>query len=916
MLLGRRNECAALDQLLEAVRAGESRALVLRGEAGVGKSALLGYLQQQSAGCRVARAVSAQSEMELPFAGLHQLCAPILDRLGSLPGPQRDALCTAFGLSAGDPPDRFFVGLAVLSLLAEAAQDQPLLCLVDDAQWLDEVSSQALAFVARRLSAESVALVFAVRAPDTDPAEPTEPTGLHELRVRGLNYGDAKALLGSAIRGPLDEQVRDRIVAETRGNPLALLELPRGSTPAELAGGFGLPDAQALEGRIEESFQRRLEVLPSDSRLLLLVAAAEPLGEPVLVWRAAERLGIAPDAALPAEVAGLFEIGARVRFRHPLVRSAVYLSASPEDRRSVHAALADATDGEVDPDRRAWHRAQATAGPDGDVAAELERSAGRAQARGGVAAAAAFLERASALTPEPSRRAERALAAAEAKFLAGAPDAALGLLAAAQAGKLDELHRARVDLLRAQVEFASTFASDAPRLLFAAAMRLEPLDIALARATYLDALCATVYIGPLAGGCDPLDVAKAALAAARPLLPSASDLMLDGLALLITEGYAAAVPTLRRALAAFDSDDLPTRVGLGFGWLACYIASTLWEHEIQYALAVRFIELAREAGQLAMIPPTVAQLVGIHLRNGELSTAAALMQEAENAVQATASEAALQLSLALAAYQGRESEVRALIAAGDKQVRFRDSGIGLVVVQWASTLLFNGLGRYEEAVRAALRAQDHVEPIGKPPWTLPELIEAAARSGAHEEAADAFRRLSAMTQVSGTGWALGLEARCRALLSDGAEAERLYREAIQRLGEPGSSVDLARAHLVYGEWLRGEGRRRDARDELRTAHEMLSSMGVQAFADRAARELAAAGETARTRGSRPTDKLTAQESQVARLARDGLSNPEIGARLFISPRTVEYHLHKVFAKHNIRSRNDLARVLSGDPSLA
>ena len=430
-LLGRRSESEALDRLLGAVRAGQSRALVLRGEPGSGKTALLDYLVEHASGCRVARAAGVQSEMELAFAGVQQLLAPMLDRLERLPGPQRAALATAFGLSPGSAPDRFLVGLAVLSLLAEVAEERPLVCVVDDEQWLDQASAQVLAFVARRLVAESVALVFAARVPSDEVA------GLPELVVEGLGEGDARALLDAVLTGPLDERVRDQLVSEARGNPLALLELPRGMTPAELAGGFGLAGGLPLPSRIEESFRRRLEALPADTRVLLLVAAADPVGDPLLVWRAAGRLGIGTEAATPAADAGLLEVGARVRFRHPLVRSAAYRSASVQERRDVHRALAEATDPELDPDRRAWHRAQATPGPEEDVAAELERSAGRAQARGGLAAAAAFLERAAMLTPEPARRGQRLLAAARAKRDAGALEAALGLLDRSRTGRPD-----------------------------------------------------------------------------------------------------------------------------------------------------------------------------------------------------------------------------------------------------------------------------------------------------------------------------------------------------------------------------------------------------------------------------------------------------------------------------------------------
>ena len=436
-LTDRRAERGVLDGLVQAVRAGESRVLVLHGEAGVGKTALLQYLADRASRCRVLRVVGVQSEMELAFAGLHQLCAPLLDRLGVLPGPQQEALRTAFGMSEGPAPDRFLVGLAVLGLLAEAAVERSVVCLIDDSQWLDRASAQVLVFVARRLGAESIGLVFSARVADGELAE------LPELEVKGLPERDARSLLDAVLPGPIDARVREQIVAETRGNPLALLELPREATPTHLAGGFGLPGA--LAGRIEDSFRRRVDALPAQARRLLLLAAADPTGDPVLVWRAGARLGIGTQAAAPAAEAGLAEFGARVRFRHPLVRSAVYRSAAAADRQEVHRALADSTDPQADPDRRAWHRAQAAAGLDEDVAAELERSAGRAQARGGLAAAAAFLERAALLTPDPVRRAGRTLAAAQASLRAGAFGKALELLATAEAGPLDELQGARAD---------------------------------------------------------------------------------------------------------------------------------------------------------------------------------------------------------------------------------------------------------------------------------------------------------------------------------------------------------------------------------------------------------------------------------------------------------------------------------------
>jgi DNA-binding CsgD family transcriptional regulator len=905
-LRGRSRECETLDEALEAARGGQSAVLVVSGEPGVGKTALLDYAVESASSFRVVRAVGVESEMELTFAALQQLFAPLLDRLDRLPGPQHDALGVAFGLSAGRAPDRFLVGLAALNLLAEGADEQPLLCVVDDSQWLDRASAQALAFVARRLAAESVVMVFGTR----EPSE--ELRGLPELHVQGLGNSDARALLDSVLKGPIDERVRDRFVAETHGNPLALLELPRALTPSEAAGGFGLPSLP-LSGRIEESFRRRLEALPSETRRLLLVAAAEPIGEPALMWRAGELLGIDAEAAAPATAAGLLELGARVRFRHPLVRSAVYRAASLEERQIAHRALADATDPEVDPDRRAWHRAHATPGFDEDVAAELERSAGRAQARGGLAAAGAFLQRATELTPEPARRARRALAAAQARHQAGAPDVALGLLATAQAGPLDELQRARADLLGAQIAFVVSRGRDAPPLLLEAAQLLEPLDVTLARETYLDALWAAIFVGPLAEGGGVLEVAKAARAVSpAPVPPRAADLFLDGLAVLITEGPAAGAPMLKRALSDFGRDDISREECLRWSWLACHVARFTWSDESCEVLTTRHLQLSRDAGALTVLHVALNQRVGTHLHAGELPTAASLLEEAEAVAEVTGSQLAPYGALALAAWRGREPDLQELIEASMNDLVARGQGAGLGIIRWASALLYNGLGRYEEALAAAQQASENPHELLFATWGLVELIEAAVRSKTPEAAADALQRLSDSTRASGTDWALGIEARSRALLSDSEAAEPLYREAIERLGRTRVRAELARTHLLYGEWLRREKRRLDAREQLRTAHQMFTAMGAEAFAQRAERELLATGETARKRTVESLDQLTAREAQIVRLARDGLSNSEIGARLFISPKTVEYHLHKVFTKLGVNSRRQLHRVLPAD----
>ena len=910
-LRGRSGEVSVLTGLVAAVRAGESRVLVVRGEPGVGKTALLDYLAGQTAGCRVVRAAGVQSEMELAFAGLHQLLAPMLDRLEQLPVPQRDALRTAFGLSAGPAPDRFLVALAVLSLLSEVAGERPLVCVIDDQQWLDRASAQALGFAARRLAADPVGLVFAARIPGEELA------GLPELAVEGLAEGDARVLLDSALTGPLDTRVRDQIVAEARGNPLALLELPRGMTPAELAGGFGLPGAGSLTGRIEDSFRRRLDALPAQARQLLLLAAADPSGDPGLVWRAAGRLGLPVQAtAAPAVEAGLVEFGARVRFRHPLVRSAAYRSASFPERQEVHGVLAEVTDPQVDPDRRAWHRAQAAAGPDEGVAAELERCAGRAQARGGLAAATAFLDRAVRLTADPAHLVERTLAAAQASVQAGAFDQALGLLVMTEARPLDELASARLDLLRAQIAFASGLDSDATPLLLKAARRLEPLNPGLARETYLNAWGAALLAGRLAAG-DMAEICRAARALPRSQQPGPVELLLDGLALLITDGLPAAAPTLRQAVSAFASVGVSADDGLRWGWMAVVAANILWDDDGWRAILARQVQLARNAGALEHLPLYLEAAAIIAAWSGDFGAAASLIAEVNAVREAIGSRIAPYAALLLGSLRGSQAEAIPLIEATINEAEAGGQGLAVTSARWAAAMLYNGLGRYDEASEAARQAAENPSGLQVSMWALIELIEAAARSGNMPMASDALERLAETTQVSGTGFGLGIEARSRALMAEDGPADGLYLEAIDRLGRTQLRPELARAHLVYGEWLRRQGRRSQAREQLRTAHGMLDTMGMEGFAERARRELLATGETARKRTVQATveasQALTAQEAQVARLARDGLSNPEIGARLFISSRTVQYHLGKVFTKLGISSRGQLNRVLPGAP---
>jgi DNA-binding CsgD family transcriptional regulator len=907
VLLGRASEREALDRLLENVRGGQSAVLVIRGEAGVGKTALLHHCARQAAGFRVARIAGVESEMELPFAGLHQLCAPMMGRLGALPEPQQAALGVALGLSSGAAPDRFLVALAALSLLAEVAAERPLLCFVDDAQWLDAASRQVLGFVARRLLAESVAIVFAVR----DATDERELVDLPELALGGLPEEDARALLGTVIPGRLEERVRDRLIAETRGNPLALLELPRALAATQLPAGFGLEGAYPLPGRIEESFLLRLEALPDEARRLLLVAAAEPGDDPLLVWRAAEQLGVGPSAAAADETEGLLAIGERVMFRHPLVRSAVYRSAAVQERRAVHLALAEATDRDVDPDRRAWHLAAAAAGPDEEVALELERSASRAQARGGLAAAAAFLQRAVALTGDSARRADRALAAAEASLQAGVFEIARRLLATAEAGPVDELQRARLDLLRAEAAYSERRGSEAPALLLRAAKTLDPLDPKLARDTYLDAWSAALFAGRLASTGGLHDVSREAMARPRPAGPQRpSDLLLHGFSLTFTEGRSAAAPVLERAARSFAGDDVTVEEVLRWGWLATAAAVMVWDYDTCLAVATRGVGLARESGALAVLAVSVNVLAQAVALAGESGSAASLIAEADGVTEATGTLVAPYGALVLAGLQGREAEAATLIDATIHDATAGGQGTAVQYARWARAVLLNGLGRYQEALAVAQEASDDTPELFVSAWALSELIEAAARSEDTPRARGALDRLAEATSAAETDWGLGIAARSRALLSEGETAERLYQEAIERLGRTRLRPELARAHLLHGEWLRREGRRVDAREQLRIAHEMLAGMGMDAFAERARRELQATGEKLRKRTVETRDELTPQERQIAGLARDGLSNPEIGARLFLSPRTVEWHLKKVFTKLRISSRMGLHDALS------
>ncbi len=909
-LWNRLTERQELDRRLGAVLAGMSGALVIRGEAGIGKTALLEYVLARSKGCRVARAAGIESEMELPFAGLHQLCAPLLGRLDRLPAPQRDALSVAFGLGSGEPPDRFIVGLAVLSLLSEIAETQPLVCLVDDAQWLDQASAQILEFVARRLAAESVLLVFAVR----EPGGSTDMVGLPELRVGPLNDPDARSLLESAVIGRADESVLERIVAEARGNPLALLELPRSWRPAAFAGGFGLADDASVSRLIEETFLQRLRPLPEHSRRLLLLAAAEPVGDPVLFRRAAERLGIPPEATGPVTATGLLDVGVQLRFRHPLVRSVVYREASLDDRRTVHRALAEESDPLLDSDRRVWHLANATAGPDESVAEALEQSAVQAQARGGLAAAAAFLQRAVALTGDPARRTERILAAAQASLQAGEFDIALELASTVETRTLDQFQHARIDLLHAQVAYAQDRGSEAPPLLVRAAKTLAPLDAQLSRDTYLEAWGAALFAGRLSSGGGLSEVSRAALTApASPDPPRAADLLLEGLSLIFTAGRAAATPVLQRATARFGATDVPLEQVLRWGWLATAAAVYLWDFDSCRAIATRGVEFGRRSGALEVLVVSANVLGQAVALAGEFAKSEQLIAEANAIRDATGTRVGPYSALVLSALRGNALKAAALIDGTIRDATAGGQGTAVQYAHWANAVVMNGLGRYDEAIPAAVAASDDTPELFVSMWALSELIEAASRTHDAPVASRGLERLADHVRGSSSEWALAIEARCRALLATGDEADRLYREAIDRLGRTQLRPELARAHLLYGEWLRRDRRRVDARQELRTAHDQFADIGMEAFAERARRELVATGETVRRRSVEVLTELTPQELQIARLARDGQTNQEIGAHLFLSPRTVEWHLSNVFSKLGVASRKELRAAVPSTP---
>lgn len=906
MLLGRHAECRRVEQLLGEAKAGHSGALVVRGEAGIGKTALLQHLRgrAEERGFRIETSTGVEAETQFAYAGLHQVCAPLLDQMPALPEPQQLALSVALGRDAGSAPDRFLVGLAALGLLSEAAERNGLLCLVDDAQWLDQASAEVLAFVARRIGAERLAMVFSLR---DDGTGGTVFAGLPELHLSRLGDADARMLLDSVVPAPLDDEVRDRIIAEARGNPLALLELPAHTPPARLAGGFQQPDLSDVSSRVQTEYRNRADGLPEESRMLLLIAAADPTGDPALLWRAAAHAGIAPDSAAPAESAGLVEIESRVRFRHPLARSAVYRAADQTDRRRAHAALAAVTDPATEPDRVAWHAAQASSGVDERVAAELERSATRASARGGYAAAGAFLLRATQLTPNPADRAGRALEAAHAVHEAGASDTALDLLATAEAGPLDDFQRARLALLRAQIVFHLTRRQDVPEMLLRAAGDMAPFDSDLAHETHLHALDAALVVG----GPTTHNVAEAALA--DPSLERArrpADRLLLALSTTMIRGFAEGVPPLRDALqslcdpAPSDSQRKRYRSWL---WLAARSAVGILDDDLAYRLAEANVRSAREAGSLAGLASALNFHANILALGGELTRAGEMAGQSSAISESTGGATMRHAETIVSAWRGDAAAVSRLHGLTLQDPRNPADGAEVGLAAYAMAVLHNALGDYEKAQRAATITCECVA-LSLSSVGLAELIEASARVGDTQSAARALEELSDRADACDTSWARGVEARSRALTIVGQTAEPHYRAAIEHLEASRMAGEAARAHLVYGEWLRREGRRQEAREELRIAHDLLSRIGAEAFAARAANELRATGEHPRKRTTQSAHELTAQELQIARHVATGATSREVGAQLFLSPRTIEAHLRSIYRKLGITSRRELRQI--------
>jgi DNA-binding CsgD family transcriptional regulator len=905
VLVGRDGERRLLDARVAEARSGLSAALVVRGDAGIGKTALVADAVTSATGVQVVQVAGVESEMELPYAALHRLLLPSLPDAPALPGPQHDALSAAFGLIPGPVPDRFLIGLGTLTLLAGSARATPLLCVIDDAQWLDQASLAVLIFVARRLFADGIAMFFCVR----DAPEYLEPfSGLPELCLRGLAEAHCLDLLGR-LAGPVDRHVAQRIMTAAGGNPLALAEFARELTPAQLSGDELASGPLPLSDRLEARYLRQVRALTPAAQQMLLLAAADPSGDPVLLDRAAAQVGLSP-ADLGEEISPFLTLQPAVAFRHQLIRSAVYGGCAAAARRVAHRALAQVTDQAADPDRWSWHLAAATLDPDDDIAVQLERCAGRARGRGGFAAESAFLTRAAELTPDPERRGARLLAAAEAALAAADYQRCLALLAWAEPLLSGVPARAQAARIRGACLGPLGHTADAPAVLAAAARDLEPFDGRLARDTWLGALAAAWLALGYTRGTTLTEIATRALVAPQPEpgRKAIDDLILDGLATRVAVGYTAAVPILRRAFADVDTCDLPvTEVTLQP--LLCHISALeLWDLDSGRTLLLRLAERNRAQGALLGLWLCLLTLSHKEAWAGRFAAGDAYYSEALAIGDAIGLQPLTSFrNIEADALRGRDDEVRASAASLMGMAEGVGGGSTLTTCRISLVLLDIGRGRYSDALAAGRLVFDEDAP-GFGNQILPELVEAAVRAGDPGTARLALDRLATRALASGTSWARGVLARSRALLASADDAEAHHQDAIALLRQARMPLDQARAHLLYGEWLRREKRRSDAVSQLRTAHGMFASMSSAGFAERARIELRAAGARPGQHAAEQPRALTPQEEQVARLAARALTNREIATRLFISESTVAYHLRKVFRKLDVTSRRELART--------
>jgi DNA-binding CsgD family transcriptional regulator len=910
-LVGRTEECLTLGRALCEAKGGASRVLVVRGEAGVGKTALLERAIEMAPGFAVHRQLGVEPERGLGYAALHQLLVPFLSGLDELALPQRDALASAFGLVNAGSPDKFLVGLATLTLITSAALHRPLLCVIDDAHWLDNDSADVLGFVSRRLYADRVAMLFAVRETGSEGAR---FTGLPELVVGGLGPDDARLLVRSVIAEAVAPEVLDRLVTETRGNPLALTELPLELTPAQRAGTQLLPDPLPINGALRRRFLRQIRDLPAEAQRLVLLASAERSGDPALIWRAAAKLDIDPEAAGPAEAEGLVVFEPRVAFRHPLVRSAAYHGASPVERRAAHQALADALDSEMDADRRAWHRAGASSSPDEEVAAELARTAERATKRGGYMTAAAFFRRAAELTPGPAEQAERWLAAAEAELSAGEVESALELLELATPQANHPVQLARGRRLEARAQFVRGQSERASATLLAAAEAFAGLDDQAAGDTLLQAFEAALYANRGA-------MFEVVRAASKHLArcpeprdgpsPTVVVLLLEGFIELLTAGHTTGAPALRRAIATMVASELPEDESRWLG-LGCWAASECLDLESWHLLARRWAAKSRHQGAVLRLARSLDYLGMWEVVTGDFATAesrATERRELLSAVGYVELVGATATSLALPAWRGAADVARSLAEKVAGEGEARGEGAWVALANWALAELELGTGNYETAWRHAKRASQ-----GGFLWIssfiLPDLVEAAVRSDHVEDASKALEALRERAAAGGSRFARGILAGSGALLADDAAAEALYNAAIENLGASGAWLHVARVRLLYGEWLRRQLRRADARGQLRQAHQEFERIGALGFAERAKAELGATGETVRKRTYQASLELTTQEAHVARLVGEGLTNGEVAAQMFLSQSTIDYHLRKVFRKLGVATRTQMAQRLA------